>query len=442
MAPDSHFVVTPWRNRKDLLQVRRHLYGADSVRQEAAVNQVFAWRSRKPDGLPLLLDSTADIVDVVLQDQRDALKHNSLRLLYATALARFITGLADTQIDLVRDRPSWFPPGKSLQLPYPLLELRHRIVHRHLPSLAELKRAAQDSLDWLWEWYWSQLDYAFDGANVAHSHEQVQGPAAVKETLQAMLKTYVKERKHEIKTRKQDAKAVENATLTYNLRYASSTTTSIPSSRVQNQNILLRLLVDDKMILPTDKKLGSSLSGAFLIWDPLLLAFCQCRILTLSTWLTYLGDAINQPSSAMATSDLDPIKEGMQDWLLHILTSDAWKTHISSKMIEDTLTTCFSEPCYWNLRTAEALLQDEHVPNRASWLAVLEAAKNEDGGGEEEEEEEEEEDMDVDDEHVDEGMLVKQEKKPKEMSKGPRKVMGLWKARPIGWLPDEFEDDE
>jgi ribosomal biogenesis protein LAS1 len=50
--------------------------------------QVFAWRLRRQDGLPLLLDSTADIVDVVLQDEKYELNHNTLRLLYATALSR------------------------------------------------------------------------------------------------------------------------------------------------------------------------------------------------------------------------------------------------------------------------------------------------------------------------------------------------------------------
>ncbi|EAT82435.1 hypothetical protein SNOG_10100 [Parastagonospora nodorum SN15] len=82
------FVVTPWRDSKELLQVRHDLYGTDSIKKERAVNKVFAWRSRKPDGLPLLLDSTADIVDVLLQDQRSELKHNPLRLLYATAVSR------------------------------------------------------------------------------------------------------------------------------------------------------------------------------------------------------------------------------------------------------------------------------------------------------------------------------------------------------------------
>ena len=34
------FVVTPWRDSKELLQLRHDLYGADATRKERAVNKV------------------------------------------------------------------------------------------------------------------------------------------------------------------------------------------------------------------------------------------------------------------------------------------------------------------------------------------------------------------------------------------------------------------
>jgi ribosomal biogenesis protein LAS1 len=309
-----------------------------------------------------------------------------------------------------------------------LLEIRHRIVHRHLPSLAELKRAAQDSLDWLWEWYWSQLDYAFGVATIAEPNEEFEGTEAVKEKLQAILKTYVKERKNEIKARKKDSKAAEYAISTYNLRYAPSST-SIPPSRIQN--ILFRLLVEEKMILPTDKKLGSSMSGAFIVWDALLLAFCQSAIIPASTLIAHLTTAMDKSPSVMVSTHMDPVREGMYDWILHILCSDAWKSYRISNTIEDTLTTCFSEPTHWNLKIAEALLKDGDVSDRESWFAILEAAKNEASR----------EEMDVDVEEIEQGLAVRKEK-PKEKIRGPTRVIGMWKARPIGWLPEGYEDDE
>lgn len=447
MASNVEFVVTAWRNRQELLQLRHDLYSSETDRRQRAVNKVFAWRLRKPDGLPLLLDSTADIVDVLLQDEKVELKHNALRLLYATAISRFVTGVADTQIDLTRDKPVWFPPGKTLQLPVTLLETRHRIVHRHLPSLAELKHAAKESLDWLWEWYWSQLDYAFGISKTRDSDGEGDPQELVRERLNTILKTYVKERRNEIKTRKKDLKASGNALSTYNLRFAPSST-STPSKQIQN--LLVQLLIDNNMVLPADKKLRSSMSGAFLVWSPLLLAFCTSSplILPIPALLTSMRGTMNATARSWGTVHVesDPVREGMSDWLTHILTSDEWSMARGKQektLLEDALIQCFSEPTFWNLKLAAALLEKENIPNREQWTAILHAAKNE---GEAQDEDTAEE-MEVDIENINEGLAVAEakEQKPmptKEKIRGPQKVLGMWKPKPIGWLPEGWEDDE
>jgi ribosomal biogenesis protein LAS1 len=372
---------------------------------------------------------------------RSALHHSPTLRSPILIFPRFITGLADTQIDLTRDKPSWFPPGKSLLLPLPLLEIRHRIVHRHLPSLAELKRAAQDSLDWLWEWYWSQLDHAF---GLTNKDEVVEGVAAVREKLQGVLKTYLKERKSEIKAKKRDGRAAEVAVSTYNLRFASRST-STPSNRVQAQ--LLQLLVSEKTILPADKKLGSSMSGAFMIWTPLLLAFSTASpsVLSTSELLDPLFEAMNTSavSRAMVDLELDPVREGMSEWILHIISSMEWQTarsRASPKIVEDTLIRCFSEPTFWNLRIADKLLRTDDVSNQTHWQAILDAARNEDAMELDHATDPSAEGTQIDMDAINEGMPVV--KTDKEKIKGPRKVIGLWKPMPIGWLPDGFEEDE
>ncbi|RYN42802.1 hypothetical protein AA0112_g1251 [Alternaria arborescens] len=443
MEPHTRFAVTAWRDSEELLQLRQDLYSPETSRKEKAVNKVFAWRLRKPDGLPLLLDSTADIVDVVLQDARGGLEHNALRLLYATAISRFVTGIADTQIDLTRDRPSWFPPGKSLQLPITLLETRHRIVHRHLPSLAELKRAATDSLEWLWEWYWIQLDHAFKTGSALVAAEEdeelgVQSREAVREKLQSILKAYVKERKSEIKNRKKDdTKAAETALSTYNLRFAPNATTT-PSSHTQR--VLLELLVQGKMILPTDKKLGSTMSGAFIIWTPLLRAFCN-SVLNFAGLVAHLTGFMNAPSREMVHPEMDPVREGLHEWALHLLTSKDWaalRQTAKNDVVALTLSHCFSDPTFWNLKLADKLLEEGSVSNEKSWRAVLDAARA-DGTGEK---------MDVDAhvESIERALPVREnegkEDVVKEKVKGPTKMLGMWKPKPIGWLPQGWEDDE
>ncbi|KAL6704278.1 rRNA-processing protein las1 [Coniothyrium glycines] len=432
MDSPARFVVTAWRNRSELLQLRLDIYSPETARRQRAVNKVFAWRLRKPDGLPLLLDSTADIVDVMLQDERAGLTHNALRLLYATAISRFVTGLADTQIELTRDRPAWFPPGKSLQLPLPLMEVRHRIVHRHLPTLGELKRAANDSLDWLWEWYWSQLDHAFPSS--AALEGDTEPDTLVRERLQSLLKTYVRERKSEIKTRSKDARAAATALANYTQRYGANKTTT--HSAEQAQRTLLRLAVHEKMMLPAEKKLGSSMSGAFLIWDPFWLALCPA-VIPVRSLLAQIIAAMNHPEDSSATPStttmttdpaLDPTREGLHDWAAHILCSQPWARVAAAQARERVLADLFSEPTTWNVRLAGTVLERGDVGHVQQWRAVLDAAVKE-GAVESDGEE-------AASEQAAKGAVVKGK------ISGPTKVMGLWRPRPLGWLPEGWEYDE
>lgn len=313
--------------------------------------------------------------------------------------------------------------------------MRHRIVHRHLPSLAELKIAAKDSLDWLWEWYWSQLDFAFGITKGGEEQTEVEGVEAVREKLQGILKTYVKERKNEIKTRKKTPTAAQNAISTYNLRYAPKNTLT-PSSRVQT--LLLRLLIDERMVLPTARKLGSSMSGAFLIWDQLLLAFTQSEI-SINSLVKELRDATNSYSMnrGMMSMELDPVREGLYEWTLHILRSEEWSARREQQhsRIEDTLVECFSSPAYWNLKLAATVLEDTNTPNREQWLAVLEAARAEDVQGTTVNGETM--DLDIDAAQTPSPVLEPetQDNPVKEKLRGPRKMIGPWIPRPIGWFP-------
>jgi ribosomal biogenesis protein LAS1 len=44
-SPRTRFVVTPWRDGKELLQLRRDLYASNATRREAAVNKVWSFAS-------------------------------------------------------------------------------------------------------------------------------------------------------------------------------------------------------------------------------------------------------------------------------------------------------------------------------------------------------------------------------------------------------------
>jgi ribosomal biogenesis protein LAS1 len=291
------------------------------------------------------------------------------------------------------------------------------------------------------------LDHAFKtGGEVVAAEEEeelgVQSREAVREKLQSILKAYVKERKSEIKNRKKDeSRAAETALSTYNLRFAPSVTTT-PS--LQTQRVLLQLLVEEKMMLPTDKKLGSTMSGAFIIWTPLLRAFCN-SVLQLTDLVQHVMRATNAPCSAaraMVNPEMDPVREGLHDWVLHVLTSKDWavvRGAADKAIVEQVLSQCFSDPTFWNLRVAEKMLEGGHVPNERSWRAVLDAARADGQSGEKM-------DVDIDVEGIERALPVREneskEDAVKEKIKGPTKVLGMWKPRPIGWLPEGWEDDE
>jgi ribosomal biogenesis protein LAS1 len=50
-----------------------------------------------------------------------------------------------------------FQRATDLGLPASFVELRHEATHREPPSLVVLRKAAQRSLEWLWDNYWADI---------------------------------------------------------------------------------------------------------------------------------------------------------------------------------------------------------------------------------------------------------------------------------------------
>ncbi|KAL1604843.1 rRNA-processing protein las1 [Paraconiothyrium brasiliense] len=420
MAPQ--FVVTPWRDANELLAVRLHLYSDSLDEREKAVNKVHAWRARKFE-LPLLLESTADIAEATLRDEDQTLASHTLRLTYATAIARFVTGVLDTQTDLARlSSLSQTPP----QIPVSLRETRHRIVHRHLPSLAELQRAAKESLEWLWEHYWSHLNALLAPAASARQLDERE----VKERLQGMLKNYVKERKTEIKNRGKEARAADNAV---------GSCLAIGAPRDVKNSSLVDLLVPEKNILPVGKKLGSSMEGAYLIWAPFIMALGTVDPLFTEALIESMVDILSAPRNDAGSVEDDPVREGMCAWVVKLL--DQTKDRVRRGQLSDhALSMCLTTPTFWTLKLADSILKDPSAPGRTSWLAVLEAARLDAEDEAQEPQAEEADQMELD--AIEAGSLVEQAIGIGEKIRGPQKYPGLWRPRPIGWIPPGWSEDD
>lgn len=48
--------------------------------------------------------------------------------------------------------------AQEMGIPASFVELRHEAAHRDMPSLITLRRAAQRSLEWLWQYYWTTVE--------------------------------------------------------------------------------------------------------------------------------------------------------------------------------------------------------------------------------------------------------------------------------------------
>ncbi|KAJ4335733.1 rRNA-processing protein las1 [Ascochyta clinopodiicola] len=323
-----------------------------------------------------------------------------------------------------------------------------------MPSLAELKRAAKDALSWLWEWYWAQLDLAFGlpSSVPTNSGNDMDAASRVRDNLQTILRTYIKTRKQEIKSKRSPhlCTAARNALSTSPLRPSSSvSTTALPASTTQDA--LLHLLVQDSQILPADKKSGSTMSGAFLVWDPLLLALSAQSP---AAFTALLDAVLRGMRGGEATA---AVREGLCEWAAHMLTSSEWAgvRRGERALREKVLGECLTELGVWDLRLAERVVGGMGAEGEL-WRAILDASKSDEGGvvrgevgGEKEKQTEGDMEVEVEMKKVVEPLPkvvptpvpAPRSNDVREKIRGPQKVVGLWKPKPIGWLPDGWDED-
>ncbi|KAH8664029.1 Las1-like-domain-containing protein, partial [Xylariales sp. PMI_506] len=231
------YIHTPWRDRAELLQVRRQFYpsipaGAtattvpaiitippssssrvgtittsggggdddgDDMDDEAqrqrqhAVARVAMWVQR--GSCPHMVESTGLLTAAMLDDLRETSRMglnsstSAIRLAYSAAFSRFVTGLLDSHQDK-QQKQSMYSIAKTIDLPATFVELRHQCTHEQLPSLLKLREAAQKSLVWIWNYYWKHLPEvkAADDGTVRCS-------GAIRESLLSYLTTEEAEKK-------------------------------------------------------------------------------------------------------------------------------------------------------------------------------------------------------------------------------------------------------
>ena len=331
-----------------------------------------------------------------------------------------------------------------------------------MPSLGSLKRASLTALEWLWDWYWTQLDAAFGLASSLPTADAHRDTGSV-DKLHAVLKAYVKQRKQEIKAKRRLdlCASAANAWASYTLRFSPDGGTTLPST--DTQNALLELLVAEPhaSIVPADRRKGSSMAGAFLIWSAFLRLYCVHSP-------TFFGQLREKVTVEMNSARSEEHKEALCEWAVHMLVDRDWKEARGSaerSVREKVLGECVTELGPWNLRLAEGIVGVLDEGERDMWRAILDASRTESegvgGGGvgvggaaEKGEMMDGEGEMEVDVQSEEESVVEAvtpaedgREGAPaaavsiEEKIRGPQKVVGLWKPKPIGWVPDGWEED-
>ncbi|OBT87925.1 hypothetical protein VE02_02663 [Pseudogymnoascus sp. 03VT05] len=155
------YIITPWRDRDELIKVRQAFYQKpsnggppDKEAWQNAVALVSVWAQR--GNCPHLIESTALLISASVNDKPGSSAY-AVRAAYSAAFCRFVTGLLDGYQDK-KHKLSMFSIAKNIGLPATFVELRHQCTHEELPSLGKLRGACERSLDWIWRQYWSTLE--------------------------------------------------------------------------------------------------------------------------------------------------------------------------------------------------------------------------------------------------------------------------------------------
>ncbi|RCK54949.1 Protein LAS1 [Candida viswanathii] len=157
--------ITAYRSIDDLRQLKQWFYdyNEETDNRLKAVQKVkgLATRGKLPHGV----EATSFLTTMVLNDNElGPIDSNTLQLSYTMALIRFVNGLLDPFQQSNYAIPMHLL-AKQLNLPTYFVELRHMGTHESLPSLDILRITCGNALNWLYEYFWSNIENLAGGVS-------------------------------------------------------------------------------------------------------------------------------------------------------------------------------------------------------------------------------------------------------------------------------------
>ncbi|XP_038630524.1 ribosomal biogenesis protein LAS1L [Scyliorhinus canicula] len=252
-----------WLNRAEWDQVIEYLYCKDSKLQRYALDRISAWKSRYGSSYPLAVECTEALMQCKLQDEAGETASGELILSYGLALVRFvnlITERKQTNIVVPLRRLA-----NEMNIPEWIVNLRHELTHRKLPTLTWCRKGCEFVLEWLRHQFWNRQlgNYLVDNW-VLDSQEEEEADDEVK--IQEELKErelYEKARELLTSFAKEQLQVLEEQKLVSKVKRTWSTpspevewiSSQVKKVAWENRELMVDVLLDDGFLIPTEEQL-------------------------------------------------------------------------------------------------------------------------------------------------------------------------------------------
>lgn len=164
----------------------------------------------------------------------------------SNTISRFVTGFCDSIQDSAR-KLSMHEVATRLDMPARFVEMRHESTHKELPSLTRLHQVVEESMQWLWNWYWSKLDRP--AAALPDLLAKNEALKKLKDEIHEVLKTYRTGRLMEFKKKSASAKKQSNVA-----KEACLKCVRLCRGNQEELEVLISVMLDTRIIIPNDKQ--------------------------------------------------------------------------------------------------------------------------------------------------------------------------------------------
>ncbi|KAE9962368.1 hypothetical protein BLS_000424 [Venturia inaequalis] len=327
-------------SQTELLSVRKLLYAETDTTnpetlfrsQRLGVNIVNTWKRRCR--VPHYIDFTAVLVDAQLQHNVEQHSAFTIRAIYSTAFARFVTGTCDMGQNSASKR-SMYEMAEDNDMPEKWVELRHEITHGEIPDLRVLEFSVNAALSWLWDKFWTNLDAPVEDNSEARTD------------IRTVLRSFVHSRKEEIKLCQSAGRESCAITTRKLLRMCKNSETSQTQSKLNN------------------------MKPAYVVWDDLLQTIAAKRP---SFYSTLIENLLNGISLNSVNPEDEVRKRALVQWLLHLMTVNSWQKSLrpSEELRSTILERCVTHPDSCSKRLARAVLDKSDKDFQDQWEPYFE----------------------------------------------------------------------